>query len=80
MDELQEFLETAKGTMQIEVNGMVPHITGDGMNDAGMIMATLGMMKSLEAILGLDMKNVCDTIIELDSVMKYKIVSRNEEL
>lgn len=78
MDELQKFLDTAKGTIQIEVNGSKPHITGNGLNDAGMVMASLGMLKCLEEILGLDLKDVCDTIIELDSVMDYKVAQTDE--
>ena len=76
-DNLEEFLETARGTMTIDVNGMVPHITGD-MNDAGAIMAVFGAVKSLELTIGMDFEKATDILKQLNNVMNYKIVNYDD--
>lgn len=72
VEELKEFLDSAKGELTITVNGMAPHVSGN-MNDPGVILAAFSLLKMIEHIQGHDMEEVMEMLINLNDIMGYHV-------
>lgn len=73
LNELEEFIETAHGTMTIEVNGMIPHVTAKHINEQGALMATFGALHTYCIMHGGDFDEIVDILKNLNQVMKYQV-------
>lgn len=75
IEELKEFLDSAKGEITITVNGMAPHVQGN-MNESGFILATFSLMKMIEQTQNHDMKEVMEMLINLNDLLGYYVEGR----
>lgn len=72
IEELKEFLDSAKGEITITVNGMAPHVSGN-MNDPGVILAAFSLLKMIEHTQDHDMEEVMEMLINLNDIMGYHV-------
>lgn len=72
VEELKEFLDSAKGEFTITVNGMAPHVSGN-MNDPGVILAAFSLLKMIEHTQDHDMEEVMEMLINLNDIMGYHV-------
>ncbi len=77
-DDLEEFLDKAKGQITITVNGMAPHVKGN-INDQGIIMSALTMIKMLEVSQQGNFNEICNLLMQLNELMGYHIVGKIPE-
>ena len=81
MDELEKFLNSAHGDFQITVDGMSPHISGNG-NDAGILLAAFGLVKYMESQCENDFENALEIMRDLNMLLGYEIkgVAKGKEI
>lgn len=72
IEELKEFLDSAKGELTITVNGMAPHVSGN-INDPGVILAAFSLLKMIEHTQEHDMEEVMEMLINLNDIMGYHV-------
>ena len=72
VEELKEFLNSARGEITITVNGMAPHVSGK-MNVPGVILAAFFLMKMIEHTQDHDMEEVMEMLINLNDIMGYHV-------
>lgn len=77
-DELEEFLNSAHGTLTITLNGMTPNVKGT-CNDSGAILAAFSGLKILESQSGNDFEEVLSLMRDLQQVMGYEIFNRSAQ-
>ncbi len=75
VEELKDFLDSAKGELTITVNGMAPHVSGD-MNDSGAILAAFSLMKMIEHTQNHNMQEVMEMLIKLNDILGYHVEGR----
>lgn len=75
VEELKDFLDSARGELTITVNGMAPHVSGD-MNDSGAILAAFSLMKMIEHTQNHNMQEVMEMLLNLNEIMGYHVEGR----
>lgn len=71
-DALEEYLKSADGKIEVECKGMIPHVSGE-MNDAGMLMAALALLKTLETSRGESFRGITEMMNALNIIMNFKV-------
>lgn len=74
IEELEELLNQSHGKMTITVNGMVPHIEAENLNETGSLMCCFGALHAHAEVLGADFDETVDKLKKLNSIMNYKVV------